>query len=369
MITHHSNKKTIFVSGVILILSLFLRPPQAGSAGREEQKPTFSVVSSLSALRPDSAGQPVGIGGSRSGFFLSRIHPLGKHSLRDAQMPELEPLETYGSFFGLKLTLQIKGGWNTFVGGDIKNGVGGMFDWTAHLISVDGVPITRSQKQLPHDGLEFGGDLIFCITPRFGIGIGMSRFSAVEKNVLIYEIRSPDYERLNINPEVNVSVLRLGLFYAFPFGGRLAISVHGGPALYSAHYSYNMNLTSGSYGMTVIQAGFLPTGLYQDAEAKKMGLEGGVGFEFNANPFVAFFLEALGRVARIEGFEGKEAATLYQNYRREVLNQEGPLYLIDTDTYPLLDIVPPEGSAGVAARKAVLDFSGFSFSAGLKLRF
>jgi hypothetical protein len=146
-------------------------------------------------------------------------------------------------------------------------------------------------------------------------------------------------------------------------------SQKGNSDLYSARFRYNMNVTAGSCSLPIFLMGSLPKGLYQDAEAKQIGLEGGTGFEFNANPFVAFFIEALGRYARIEGFEGEEEATLYIDYRRQMVTQEGSAYLIATDSYPLLDIIPPEGSAGAAARKAALDFSGVTFSAGLKLRF
>ncbi len=284
-------------------------------------------------------------------------------------MPELEPVETYGAFFGLKITLQIKGGWNVFSGGDIENGISGMYDNAVDLITTSGSSIVESQKKPNHAGLEVGGDLVYCITPHFGIGIGWGKVTAGRESVLAFTVPGPVNDYLRTHPEIKVSVLRLGLFYAFPFAGRLAISLHGGPALYSAEYSYNMAVTTGSYGLDAIQLGFLPTGLYQEARAKQMGLEGGIGFEFNANPFVAFFVEALGRYARIESFEGEEEATLYRDNRRQVFAQEGSAYFVATDKYPLLDIVPPEDSAGAAARKATLDFSGFSFSAGLKLRF
>ncbi|MGB7294874.1 MAG: outer membrane beta-barrel protein [Candidatus Aminicenantales bacterium] len=372
MSSNHSKTRNNLLPGLILGILAFLRPLGAGGAENGEKTLIFSAGAAISGLGLNLEEPACLAGSSPARFSLGHVHSLGNGLARSSQMPELEPVETYGSFFGVKLTLKLKGGWNTFSGGDIKNGIGGMYDLTAHLISVDGVPITRSQKELPHDGLEFGGDLIYCITPRFGVGIGMSRINAEEKSVIFYEIQSPGYERININSGVKVSVLRLGLFYAVPFAGRLAISVHGGPALYSAQYRYNMtvmNTTAVSYSMPIILAGFLPIGLYQEDEAKQWGLEGGVGFEFNANPFVAFFLEALGRYAKIEGFEGKEEETRYINYRRQVLSQEGSLYLINAGDYPLLDIIPPEGSFGTAARKAVLDFSGLSFSAGLKLRF
>jgi hypothetical protein len=279
-------------------------------------------------------------------------------------MPELEPVETYGAFFGLKITLQLKGGWNTFPGGDIEKGIAGMFDNAFHLISASGTPIVETRKESNHAGLEFGGNLYYCITPCFGIGIGASRISAGKDSVIIYRATESTDVELRSQPMIKVTVLRLGMFYAFPFAGRLAISVHGGPALYFAKYIYDLILVSPSVGWGDV--GYIEplptrTGLCQEAAAKQLGLEGSLGFEFNANPFVAIFLEVLGRYARIGRFEGEEKTTAYQ--------RSGSLHYVDTDQYPLLNIIPPEGADAGSGREATLDFSGFSLSAGLKLRF
>lgn len=365
----HFNKKTVFFSGIILGAFVFLCPLRPASSEDREQVMTFSVCSTIAALRLGSAEPLLQIVSTAPRFSLNHVHLLGKIVSRNSRMPKLEPVETYGSLFGLKITLQLKGGWNVFSGGDIENGIGGMYDNAVHMISVTGVPITQNQKESNHAGLEASGDLIYCITPRFGIGIGASRIKAGKESVLIYEVMSPQYESLRTRPEIKVTALRLGLFYAFPFADWLAISVHGGPALYSAKYIYNMAITSGSYSLDVVWRGYLPTGLYQEARAKQVGLEGGVGFEFNVNPFVALFVEALGRYARIGGFEGEKKTSTYINFRPQVLTQAGSLYFMPSDKYPLLNIIPPEGSVAETARKATLDFSGFSFSAGLKLRF
>jgi hypothetical protein len=369
MPSHHLKKKMVSLPGMILAVLVLLGPQPAGAVDNNEQTLTFSAAKAFAGMNLDRthpASLTVSTGPRLS---LVNVHVLGKRVFRNSQMPELEPVETYGFFFGLKIMLKLKGGWNIFSGGDVERGIGGVYDQAADVIALSGVPILQNEKGKNRAGLEFGGDLIYCITPRFGIGIGMSKTNTGNESVLYYEINSPDYDTLRIRPEIKITVLRLGLFYAYPFAGRLAVSIHGGPALYSAKYDFNIGLTSGGYGLEVVKHGFLPMALYQEAEAKQMGLEGGLGFEFNANPFVAFFVEASGRYARIHGFEGQEEAALYQNYSYQVVNSEGPVYFVPADKYSLLDVIPPEGTVGPTARKATLDFSGFSFSAGLKLRF
>jgi hypothetical protein len=369
MSNHHSGKRAGLLLCLILGVFIFLRPLWAGGEKSGERKSEFSAGAAVFSLKFDAAEPLLPAAIATSQFSLSRIHPLGERFSESSQMPELEPVETYGSFFGIKITLQLKGGWHVYSGGDLEAGLGGMYDSAVDLITTSGVPIQRSLKKTGHSGLEFGGDIIYCITPRFGIGIGGSRFSAKNESVLYYEINSPDYDTLRAKPIISVTVLRLCLHYAFPFAGRLAISVHGGPALYSAEYEYTQGVTTGGYGLPSVLEGRLPAGLSQDAKAKKLGLEGGLGFEFNANPFVAFFIEALGRYARIEDLEGVEQTHFYAGGSWQAIQQEGVVYFVPTDSFPLLDVVPSESSAGAAARKATLDFSGFSFSAGLKLRF
>ncbi|MDH4271236.1 MAG: hypothetical protein OEW18_04590, partial [Candidatus Aminicenantes bacterium] len=334
-----------------------------------ERTPAFFAGAAIAGLRADRAEPLSPTISTAPRFSLSQVHLLAKIPSRNSQMPELPPVETYGAFLGLKITLKIKGGWNIFSGGDIEKGIGGMYDNAFQLISATGAPIVENQKAPNHAGLEVGGDLIYCITPRFGIGIGASRINAGKESLIIYHVTGSTDDELRIRPEIKVTSLRLGLFYAFPFAGRLAISVHGGPAFYFAKYIYNLSMTSGSPGLEVVLRGFLPTGLYQETSAKQLGLEGGVGFEFNANRFVAFFVEAMGRYAKIGSFKGKEETSAYQNFHPQVFNQTGSLYYVDTDQYPLLDIVPSEGAAAGNVRKATLNFSGFSFLAGLKLRF
>jgi hypothetical protein len=361
--------KNLFPSGAILCVFVFLWPLQAKGAQNGERTLTFSSAVATAGLRPDRAQSLSHAISTAPRFSLNQIHGPTKRLSRNSQMPELPPVDTYGAFFGLKITLKIKGGWNVFSGGDIEKGIGGMYNNAFQLISASGAPIVESQKESNHAGLEVGGDLIYNVTPRFGIGIGASRINAGKESSIIYHITGSTDDELRIRPEIKVSVLRLGLFYTFPFAGRLGISVHGGPASYFARYIYNMSQTSGSPGLDAVFNGFLPTGLYQEATTRQLGLEGGVGFEFNPNPFVAVFVEAMGRYAKISGFEGEEKTSAYQNFRPQVFYQTGSLNYVDTNQYLLLDIVPPEGVAAGNACKATLNFSGFSFMAGLKLRF
>jgi hypothetical protein len=369
MSSHHQTPKNGFIFGIIFGALVFLLPPPAVSEENADPILRFPADRAFVFLWPDSASPFLSTGPTGLHFSPYDVSLLKKGNFWNSQIPELEPVDTYGAFFGLKITLKLEGGWNIFSGGDIEKGIGGLYDNAVAAISASGTPIMQNVRESSHAGLEAGGDLIYCITPRFGIGIGAAKVKAGKESYLVFQQAKLYVDDLRIRPEIRISALRAGLFYSFPFAGRLAISVHGGPALYSAEYRCSMGVSGGSYIPEIIRHGLINTGYFQKARAKQMGFEGGIGFEFNPNPFAAFFVEAQGRYAKIGGFEGEEEATFYQDNQYRTSVKTGPLYLVDTATYPQLGVVPPEGAVAGSARKATLDFSGVSFIAGLKLRF
>ena len=347
MSCRHQNPKNGIIFAVLFGVLVFLLPPTAES----EESPFLST------------------GSTTFHFFPRTFSLLKKGNFWNSQVPEMEPIETYGAFFGLKITIRLEGGWNTFAGGDIEKGIGGMYDHAVAVISASDLPIVQNRRESNHAGLEAGGDIIYCLTPRLGIGIGGAKVKAGKDSHLAFQQANLYADDLRLWPEIEVYSLRTGLFYSFPFAGRLAISVRGGPALYSAKYSCSIGLSAGSYIPELDELGINNVGYYQKGRAKQMGFEGGLGFEFNPNPFVAFFVEAQGRYAKIGGFKGEEETGFYQNvsYQRSV--KKGSVYIGREATYPHLDIIPSESTVPGNAREATLDFSGVSFLAGLKLRF
>lgn len=286
---------------------------------------------------------------------------LENRIFRHAQIPEMEPIETYGAFFGLKITLKIEGGWNAFPGGDIERGITGMYKNAVDAVAATSFPVLEDVRGSAHGGIEVGGDLIYCLTPLFGIGVGAARMGAGKESHLLYRRAGADFGSMQIWPRIRVSAFRAGLFYSLPFAGRLAVSFRGGPALFLARYDCALSSSLG-----FLRDGLIHTYYSQNAKASQPGFDGGIGLEFNPNPFVAIFIEAQGRYARIRGFEGDEEATFLQSAQVQRTSQTGPVYFVETVTRPQLDILPP-GEAG-SARKATLDFSGASILVGLKFR-
>ncbi len=337
MSSSHQTGKTGSILGVIFAAFVFLLPTPAGS--KDTDDPT--------ALR----------------LSPRDISRLKKESFWNFQAPGLEPIAEYGSFFGLKITLKLQGGWNTFPGGEVENGILGLYDNAAAAISSSGTSIVENVRESSHSGIEASGDLIYSLTPRFGIGIGAARINAGKRSQLVFLDAESWPQVLRIDPEIKVSAFRAGLFYSLPFAGLLAISVHGGPALYSAEHSFSLGGSA-----SFLRQGLVHTGYFQKATAKQIGFEGALGFEFNANRFVCIFVEVQGRYAKIDDLEGDERADFIQDNRLQSSAEAGPVYFLDTGAYPELDIIPSGGAVPGSAHQAMLDFSGVSILAGLKLR-
>jgi len=296
--------------------------------------------------------------------FSSPAAHLLKGLLGDYQAPEMEPVKEYGAFFGLNITLKIQGGWNTFGGGDIKKGVEGMYDNSVASFTAAGVPIIGNTRASNQGGLEVGGDLIYAVTPRLGIGVGIAGMSAWKESHFLYDNAPLKEGSFRVRPRAKVSVLRAGLFYSLPFAGILAVSVRGGPALYSAKYSCFLGCTDG-----FVREGLVHTSYSQEAGAKKWGFEGGLGLDLTPNPFVAIFVEVQGRRAKFQELEGDETAAFFQGGQFRESADSGVAFIVETAASPELDIIPSGVEVPANALKATLDFSGFSYLAGLKFRF
>jgi hypothetical protein len=337
MSSHHQTGKRTLTWGIGLAVVVFLLPSTAES--REEALPA--------SLR----------------FPSPEVGRLNTARLGTFQAPGIEPVTEYGSFFGLKITLKIQGGWNTFGGGDLKRGIDGMYDNGVDFLTASGIEIVSNSRASNKGGLEVGGDFIYAVTPRFGIGVGIAGVSAWKESHFLFDQGPFGDGSFQLRPRVKASTLRAGLYYSLPFAGILAVSIRGGPAFYSAKY-----ICSIGSGVGFFRDGLIYTSYTQEASSKKWGFEGGLGLELTPNPFVAIFLEVQGRQAKIGDFEGDETADFFQGGQNRQVTLSGPVYIVDTAGKPQLDIFPANETVPTNARRVALDYSGITYLAGIKFR-
>lgn len=360
MSIHNLTYRTAYASFVLLGALLFLLPRLVESAETSEWTRPVSVARAISRLEPEGVI-------TRAGSGWDDVLVLNKRGFGGADIREGKKGEKYGAFFGLKISLKLRGGWNIFSGADLDPGSRGLYDQAVDDLSSRGLTIIRNEKRSNHSGFEAGGDLIYSITPRFGIGVGAGSVHTKRESFMFYGEQDISDDYLRATPLFETRSLRLGAFYTFPLSSLLAISVNGGPALYFTEYKFSMGITS--YELEMAYNNLFLKEFYQEAKAKRLGFEGGIGFEFTANPFTVFFLEAVGRYGKISGFKGREKTSFYQDGGLQTSAEEGDLCFVQTEKGPMLDIINGGPSGALGARKATFNVSGVSFFAGLKLRF
>ena len=218
----------------------------------------------------------------------------------------------------------------------------------------------ENNKKSFRNGYELAGDFVYYITPKIGLGVGGSLIRGHTESTTFFHWPDSIYDyRMTGLPEIKITSVRLGVYYLIPLNRLLAVTLSAGPEYNIANFKYSGSLTTPFWAGSLVQR----------VDARRLGLHGGIALEIRMNRRLAFCLEALGRYAKISGFEGKEAAYEWAGGQSVTVKDEGTLYYTEEDGYPHLDIPSAGASGGQNSRKAVFDFSGVSLRAGLNFKF
>ena len=260
--------------------------------------------------------------------------------------------------FGVKLS----GGMNYLLVGDVNEGVKGVIDYLRDSATVVPGTSTEGEAKPIHLGFDFEGYVIINLTPRVGIGFGAGYIQGAKISELTVHFPEIQPEAsLTFKPKVSAIPIRVGVFYTLPVSEMVNIVFNAGAGMYLSNYSYNFRPGPGWSGNSITQT----------ASAKGFGFHGGVGLEFNLASNIAFVLEGQGRYAKIGGFEG----TAKYDGSSLPYTEEGALYYWEQMTivgkYPrvLVQENKPSGPDVSNVRDAKVDFSGFTFLAGIKINF
>jgi hypothetical protein len=204
------------------------------------------------------------------------------------------------------------------------------------------------------------GDVVVYMTPRFGISLGSG---------YILGKKGKDVNKIVISQtftdEVKVSAIpvKLGVYYSLPLSSQARFFLTAGVGYYFAKWSeaYRNEWDTGWWTID------------QKATARGIGFHGGVGFELNVVSHVAFVLEGQGRYAKIGGFKGDKDGKYYPPPTE--YSTKGKLYYFEylpwtENWYPKIYISKEEqaGDRIRNVREAKVDFSGFTFRAGIKIK-
>ncbi len=280
---------------------------------------------------------------------------------------------------GGKISLRLWGGWAYLAVGDVNAGTQAFFDWgKTYFAPSPGGTITGGYESI-HWGYEFGGDVIFQLSPKLGVGIGagylqMSKDAPYPAmmTIMVDPYYGPEIE-FTASTKISAIPIRASLFLSLPVSRKLDITAHAGISYYlQAEYH-------GDWFVAIPNIIFTgPFSSLTTAAEKKtaaIGLQGGLGVEYRFIRLLSLFLEAQGRYAKFKGFEGT-STSVAGDYGGVLpsFSETGKLYYESVPAVPgsprwiMVQSAPPAGPGG-QPREAAVDFSGVSFLVGVRIHF
>jgi hypothetical protein len=262
---------------------------------------------------------------------------------------EFSPETTFSRF-----ALSFSGGLNYIVIGGLNEGAQGLTNFYGATL---GETLTGSVSPL-HWSYILGGELSYYFTPKMAVNLGIDYFYGNIESTVEFPDRK-FAERFTTGPKVKDIPIGLTLSY-YPYAFlRLKVGVEYHLAKCKYHYLYEEEDRWQEWR--------------GDASSSGLGFIGGIALEKSISSKLALFLEANGRYAQLENFEGTDD---YLDSEGATSAEKGKLYIWEghitqAEPYPLIFIRERKPSeAGVSnARLAIVDFSGFSIKFGIKIKF
>jgi len=267
---------------------------------------------------------------------------------------------------GLSLGFRFYGGLQSTDGGDLNTGMAGLSKFYELQAGLGGMSLEGEYQNLGW-GFHAGGDLLISLAPWIGLELG-GGYSQVSKETVITYEGPPDEGRWTVKPAGSAIPIRAGLFFLVPLGPGLSLSAHGGAAYYMATVETLFRVESEVSGMWKQET--------QKATAEGIGFYGGLGLEIRIAPGIFFLIEAQGRLARLDGFEGDLDIS---NSIGSTDRRSGTLYHFEVALPPglsessvswlYIDDEVPSGYGLSEVRPAKVDCGGLGFAAGGVIRF
>ena len=264
-----------------------------------------------------------------------------------------------------RLSLRLYGGYSHMLANDVNKGSSYYFQLVDAYVAEGYGSATGGYSPL-HGGYDFGADLVYQITPSFGVGIGAGYLRSSASSLATFS----DEETVDLVAETALSAIpiRLGLFLDVPLGGKLALTANAGAAYY-----LGLKFT-GMQGLEFSAAEWMRMTLEaSERSGADIGFHGGLGLEYKLSPKLGLFVEGAGRYAKFKNFE--TVTGMEESSGGTPDTTEGKLYLATGDiagseiSMFQISETEPEPEPGVTFREPKFDLSGFSLRAGFRVRF
>jgi hypothetical protein len=261
-----------------------------------------------------------------------------------------------------KISVRLQGGWSYVLGGDANLGTKAFFDYYGA-----GWDTQTGRYRAVHNGYEVGGDIIFELSPRLGIGIGGGYVRTSRHSRIGLHAAGPSLGSGSVyaRPRLSAIPIRASAYLTVPWKEKFHFLVNAGLSYYfRSRYSDESEATyfpGPSYLFITTRAEY---------KRAPIGFQGGISLEYEMGRNFIPYLEARVRYARFRGWEG--TSVLESDYEIS-LSEQGILYyevvpkLTNAPRLLLVQSLPPDGPGG-EPRQAAIDISGISLQFGIRIR-
>lgn len=266
--------------------------------------------------------------------------------------PPVEPTQFKPSLSPVQISFS--GGGNFFFGGDLNKGAQGLADLYEDIFSAQ----RNGEIRPAHLSYIAGGELTIRLHPSVFLGIGVDYFKGKKESQVEF-IRGPASYVFTTCPKIQAIPIKLMISY-FPIP---SFYIKSGIEYYFAQCTYYYHIQMDDFWEN----------WEGKSKAQELGLMGGLGIVQNVFSHLSVFLEGIGRYAKIRGFKG---TNYFKDSTGFSSSEEGTLYIYqgqisEEKSYPLLFIRKKRpAEAGVLnPALAMIDLSGFSLTAGIRIHF
>jgi len=263
-----------------------------------------------------------------------------------------------------RLTVKLYGGYNSMSAGDINSGIRYYFD-ILDLYAAEGLGTVTGKYKPLHGGLNVGGDVIYQLSPGFGIGLG---FGYLRSSAASLGTWTNEGETVTLTTEARLTgmPIRLGVFFTAPLSKKVNLTTDVGVDYFlgvKLHGMQGLDWTETDWQHMTLEA--------SERSGLDIGFHGNLGFEYVLTPKIGLFIEAAAQYADLKNFK---SVTGTADDFEGTDTTEGTLYIgsqvIDGFAMSTFTIVEPGNPLpGQYFREPRIDLSGLALRAGFRIKF
>ncbi len=269
-----------------------------------------------------------------------------------------------------RLAVRLYGGFSRAAAQDVNFGSDGYFEYFKMYEAMAPNITTTGGYGPVHAGYDLGADLIYQISRTFGIGLGVGYLRSARRSHMTLDVDNVTVLGLTATPTLSAMPVNLGLFLTVPVSRKINLTADA-RGTYFARFKFDLmqNLEFG--GPDDWQRESLRGS--RSSFFANLGAQGSLGIEYKLSPRMGFFVEAVGRYARLKNFDAVTRTT--ENDSGSLTTLEGKAYILFAETpdfaYSTFIVLDPSSPAEPPFfyREPKFDLSGFSVQTGIRIRF